>query len=239
MQFIRRVLYLLRFRRHDDELAAEIASHRALAEDDLTRSGLPPAAAKTAAGRALGNDALNRNRARDIWISPWLQDLGLDIRFATRVLLKDRRFTLAAIIALALGIGANTTAFTFLNSIVLRPLPLATPDRLVSLRMVDARNRPLGVSYADARDWRDAARSFSSLVVSFDFTTNVSDEGIPAARYMGSFIAADALQMVGGQALLGRTFAPDDDRLEAPRVAIIAHSVWTTRYAGEDRKSVV
>jgi putative ABC transport system permease protein len=233
MQFVRRVLYLLRFRRHDDDLSAEVASHRALAEEDLARSGLAPEDAKAAAGRALGNDAVNRNRARDIWISPWLQDLGQDVRFAARVLLKDRRFTLAAIIALALGIGANTTAFTFVNGIVLRPLSLANPDRLVSLRMVDARDRRLGVSYADARDWRDAARSFSALVVSFDFTTNVSDEGIPAGRYMGSFIAADAFQMVGRQALLGRTFTPDDDRLEAPRVAVIAHSVWTTRYAND------
>ena len=235
---LRRIAYAVQKRRHERELAEEIAFHREMKRQELEASGLPPRDAAIAAQRALGNDALAVNQARDIWIWPWLQDLSQDVRFACRLLLKDRRFTAAAILALALGIGATTTAFTFVNGAVLRPLPLKDGERLVFLRMVDARQQAdgrinLGVSYADVRDWR-AARTLSHVATSFEFAMNVSDEGLPAQRLLGSYISLDAFTMLGATPLIGRGFTPDDDRLEAPRTAILAHTVWTTRY-GRDQ----
>jgi putative ABC transport system permease protein len=229
----RRVLYLVRSRRQEADLASEIDAHRTMLEDDLVANGLSRDAARAEACRTIGNPALNRNRARDVWIWPWLQDLAQDVRFASRLLNKDRRFTVAAVTALSLAIGANTTVFTFVNSGILRPLPYATPDRLVTLEMRDTRNRPLGVSYADARDWRESAHSLSHLAVSFDFTMNVSDEGLAAARYFGSYISPEAFDMAGVRPLLGRTFTAEDDRTGAPRVAILAHTVWQSRYSGD------
>jgi putative ABC transport system permease protein len=87
--------------------------------------------------------------------------------------------------------------------------------------MVDARRRPLGVSYADVRDWRESSRTLSHLITSFEFALNVSDEGLPAQRYNGSFISPDAFAMVGYAPVLGRGFLPEDDRADAPRVAVI------------------
>jgi putative ABC transport system permease protein len=226
---LRRLRYAIAHRRRERELEEEIAFHREMRRQELEAEGTPSAAAASAARRALGNDALARNQAHDVWIWPWLQDLTQDIRFAGRLLLKDRRFTVAAILALAVGIGANTTVFTFVNGVVIRDLPLQDADRLVFLRMVDTRQRPLGVSWADARDWR-AAKTLSHLITSFDFAMNVSEEGLPAQRYMGSYISIDAFGMVGKTPLMGRGFLPADDRLDAPRVAIIAFSVWTSRY---------
>lgn len=229
---LRRIAYALQKRRHERELADEIAFHREMKQREIEESGVPARDAAIATARALGNDALAVNHARDVWIWPWLQDLSQDVRFACRLLLKDRRFTAAAILALALGIAATTTAFTFVNGAVLRPLPLKDGERLVWFRMVDARQRPLGVSYADVRDWR-AAKTLSHVATSFEFAMNVSDEGLPAQRLLGSYISIDAFDMVGATPLIGRGFLPEDDRLEAPRTALVAHTVWTTRYSGD------
>ena len=230
---LRRIVYALQRRRHERELADEIAFHREMKQQELEANGVPARDAVFEAQRALGNDALAANRARDVWIWPWLQDLSQDVRFAGRLLLKDRRFTAAAVLALALGIGATTTAFTFVNGAVLRPLPLKDGERLVFLRMVDARQRPLGVSYADVRDWRAATKTLSHVATSFEFAMNISDEGLPAQRLLGSYISLDAFDMLGATPLIGRGFLPEDDRLDAPRTAILAHTVWTTRYGAD------
>src|SRR6266852_3157623 len=105
----------------------------------------------------------------------WLQDL----RFALRLLVKDRWFTAVAVIALALGIGANATVFTFVNAVLIRGLPFENPDRIVAVGTTDAHNRPQGVSQLDFRDWRDGARSFSSMAMFTGANMNVSEERRP------------------------------------------------------------
>src|SRR5439155_18965187 len=98
--------------------------------------------------------------------APWLQDAVKDLQFAARLLARDRRFTFAAIVALALGIAANTTIFTFINTALFKDLPFDEPRRLVALGTVDQRGplpdapgpRRDGVSYADFQDWRVASR---------------------------------------------------------------------------------
>src|SRR6059036_3301365 len=112
-QLLRRAWYLMRKRQFEDDLAEEMAFHRSMTT-----------------GAAFGSGALARNQARDVWIWPWLQDIAQDVRFAARLLAKDRRFTLAATVALALGIGANTTVFTIVNGTLLRALPFDNPDTL-------------------------------------------------------------------------------------------------------------
>ncbi|HEV3139955.1 MAG TPA: hypothetical protein VGY57_05545, partial [Vicinamibacterales bacterium] len=102
-----------------------------------------------------------------------------DVRFAIRLLIKDRWFTAVAAIALALGIGANATVFTFVNAVLIRGLPFEQPDRIVALGSTDARDRPQGVSQLDFRDWRDGARSFSSLAILTGANMNVSEESRP------------------------------------------------------------
>ena len=121
-RLLRRLVYLFRQDRFDAELAEELEFHREMKQRELEERGLAPIDAAFAADRACGNGALARNQARDVWVWPSLQDLVQDVRFATRLLLKDRRFTLAALAALALGLGATTTAFTFVNGAVLRDL---------------------------------------------------------------------------------------------------------------------
>ena len=100
--------------------------------------------------------------------------LWQDIRYAIRLLIKDRWFTAVAAIALALGIGANAAVFTFVNAVLLRGLPFDDPDRIVSIGSLDARGRNLGVSRLDFIDIREAARSYSGLTMFMGAGVNVA-----------------------------------------------------------------
>ena len=84
-----------------------------------------------------------------------------DLRFAVRLLIKDKWFTTVAALALALGIGVNSTVFTFVNAVLIRGLPFDDPDRIMSLGTKDARNRDQGLSYLEFKDWLEASRSAS------------------------------------------------------------------------------
>ena len=154
-----------------------------------------------------------------------------DVRFAGRLLLKDKWFSLVAAVALALGIGVNATVFTFVNAVLIRGLPIADPDRTMAVDSFDrVRNRGLGVSYLDFRDWRDNARTFDAFAAYSGTVANVSDEGQPPERYSGTNISANGLAVLGQQPIIGRGFTADDDKPGAPAVALIGHSMWLNRY---------
>src|SRR5688572_1854124 len=154
-----------------------------------------------------------------------------DVRFASRLLLKDKWFTLVAAVALALGIGVNATVFTFVNAVLIRGVPMPDSDRVMAMGSTDrVRNRNLGVSYLDFRDWRDSARTFDMLSIYTGNVANLSDEGQPPERYGGAHVDAAAFRIMGQQPVLGRAFTPEDDRPGAAPVAVIAHGVFVNRY---------
>ena len=105
-----------------------------------------------------------------------------DLRFAIRLLVKSRWFTLVAAAALALGIAANSAVFTLVNAVLLRGVPFKNPEQIVALGTRDTRNRNLGVSFLDFQDWRVAARSFSDMSLFGQPPLNVSEEGRPPER---------------------------------------------------------
>jgi hypothetical protein len=135
--------------------------------------------------------------------------------------------------ALALGIGANSAVFTFVNAVLLRGVPVPDPDRVVSLGTRDARNRNQGVSYYDFLDWREAARSFSDISLMGQPTFNVSETGTSPERYNGAYVSATTFRLIGAQALLGRGFIHDDDRDGAAPVVVLGYGIWQSRYGGD------
>src|SRR5436309_283908 len=135
--------------------------------------------------------------------------LWQDLRFAVRLLLKDRWFTAVAAIALALGIGVNNTVFTFVNAVLIRGLPFDDPDRIMALGTRDARNRDRGLSYLEFQDWRTGNRSFAGMAAFSGQTMNVSDEGRAPERFSGPYISANAFKLIGEQPLRGRDFLPE------------------------------
>jgi predicted permease len=154
-----------------------------------------------------------------------------DVRFAGRLLVKDKWFTLVAAVALALGIGVNATVFTFVNAVLIRGLPIPESDRAVAISSYDrVRNQPRGVSYLDFRDWRESSRSFELLGAYNGLVANVSDEGQPPERYQGAYMSAVNFQILGTQPVAGRTFTAEDDRAGAPAVVLIGHGIWVNRY---------
>jgi putative ABC transport system permease protein len=157
-----------------------------------------------------------------------------DLRFALRLLWKDRWFTAAAATALALGIGVNTTVFTFVNAVLLRGLPFPDADRLVFVQAVNRDNGDdFGASWLDLQDWRQSAPAFEGLEVWTDGTMNVSETGRLPERARGTWISAGAFQRLRQPVLLGRDFAPGDSAKDAPPVVILGYGLWKERYGGD------
>ena len=163
-----------------------------------------------------------------------MASLWRDLRFAVRLLVKGRWFTAAAMLALALGIGANNAVFTIVNAVLLRDLPFDQSDRLVALDTRDARGRTNLASLKDFADWQSASRSFAGLAVTLSTSGFfLGDEGRAPESFRGTFMSADGFRVLHVQPVLGRAFTADDDRAGAPAAAIISHDVWTNRYGGD------
>src|SRR5919197_5226989 len=156
-----------------------------------------------------------------------------DVRFAARLLIKDRWFTAVAAIALALGIGVNNTVFTLVNAVLIRGLPFDDSDRIIAIGMTDARGRNLGVSRLDFNDWRESAKSFAGLTVFQGAPMNVSDEGRAPEQFQGTYGSANLFQLIGQRPRIGRDFQPDDDKPGAEGKVIISDSIWKSRYGAD------
>jgi putative ABC transport system permease protein len=160
--------------------------------------------------------------------------LWQDLRYAIRLLVKDKWFTVVAAAALALGIGVNNTVFTLVNAVLIRGLPFDEPERIMALGTRDrVHDRQMGVSYLDFKDWTAASHSFSGLAVYTGNTFNVSDEGRPPERYLGPYISFNAFKLIGQQPVIGRDFLAEDDRPGAPAVVILGSGIWKDRYGGD------
>ena len=160
-----------------------------------------------------------------------------DLRYAARRLVRDRRFTLAAVAALALGIGATSAVFTLVNAVILRSLPFDEPDRIMWLGTRDAKGGEFGVSEPDFEDWRRATRTFSGMALMQMGAVNFSADERAPDRYDAVYISWNGFSLIGAQPAIGRGFSAEDDRPGAPAVVLLSHTVWQSRYGGD--RSVV
>ncbi|MDE3153879.1 MAG: ABC transporter permease [Acidobacteriota bacterium] len=156
------------------------------------------------------------------------------MRHALRTLLKNPGFALAAILTLGLGIGANTAVFSVVNGLLLRPLPVAHPEQVVSLFTSDYSGPRDGASsYPDYVDFRDRAHAFSALVAS-ELTPFALGTGEVAVRLFGEVVSGNYFQTLGVKPALGRGFRPDEDGAPgAHPVAVISHAVWQRQFGGD------
>ena len=156
-----------------------------------------------------------------------------DLRYAARRLVRDRRFTLAAVAALALGIGATSAVFTLVNAVILRSLPFAEPDRIMWLGTRDAKGGEFGVSEPDFEDWRRATRTFSGIALMQMGTVNFSADQRAPDQYDAVYISWNGFSLIGSQPVIGRGFSAEDDRPGAPAVVLLSYTVWQSRYGGD------
>ena len=164
--------------RLERELDAELRYHFDRQVDDNVRMGMSEEEARRRARVDLGGEDQLKESCRDARGTRWVDDIGQDLRFAARLLLKDRRFTLPAVIALALGIGMNGTMFTIVNAMI-RGLPIGSPERILSIHARDdaGRWRGFGVSYLDFRDFQTGASTFSGLAAFSQSPVTLSEDG--------------------------------------------------------------
>jgi predicted permease len=159
-----------------------------------------------------------------------------DLRFALHLIAKDRWYSTVAVVALALGIGVNATVFTLVNAVLIRGLPFKDSGRLYMLGLLRASDRDGnggGLSYADFQDLRSETRAFAGVAAFTGAGFNISDErGLPE-QVRGSLLTAETFRLLGQPPMLGRDFAPADDRKGAEMVVILGYSIWKNRYGSD------
>jgi putative ABC transport system permease protein len=163
-----------------------------------------------------------------------MDTLRQDVRYAFRALLKSPGFVTIAVLCMALGIGVNTTIFSVINSVFLRPFPFTEPERLVTLheanlRRGDAVDEP---SFQNIRDWQRLARSFSAIGAA-GYRSLTFTDGEEPERISGAMVTWNFFPTLGVQPILGRGFREEEDQPGAPGVVLLSHDLWTRRYAAD------
>jgi predicted permease len=162
-----------------------------------------------------------------------METLWRDARFGVRMLGKKAGFTAIAVITLALGIGANTTIFSILNAVLLKPLPFPESQRLVMVWGTDSRNGEFhrSISYPDFADFRDQNRSLESAAAYEDGTFTLTGRGEPTQLH-GGIVSASLLSVLHVAPELGNGFTPTDDQ-PGKRVVLLSHGLWKAKYGGD------
>ena len=160
-------------------------------------------------------------------------DLLADLKYAVRLLRKTPVFTVAAIGTLALGIGANTTIFSLVQDVLLRPLPYQDPDQVVMVwedRTAAGFPRAV-VAPGNYRDWRAGNRSFTDMAATRFAFANLTGDGAPEL-VIGRRVTANFFSVLGVQPVLGSAFTAADDT-SGDRIVVISHALWQRRYGGD------
>lgn len=186
------------------------------------------------AQRRLGNSTALKEACRELWSFAKVESWWQDIRYAIRMLLKTPGFTLVAIAALSLGIGADTAVFTIANGAFSWNLGLDHVERVVLISFTDAPHRQgFEVSYPDFRDLRSQAKSFVGLAAYQFASVNLSDANHLPDRYYCAKMSANGFFVSEQKPLVGRSFMPDDERPGSSPVVVLTYHVWQGRY-GKD-----
>ena len=222
----RRLAYLFRRGQFDRDLDEEMRAHLEMKSE---REG------GDAARRQFGNVTLLKEVSREMWGWSSLEKLAQDVRYGVRLLMRSPGFTAVAILALAVGIGANTAIFSVVNAVLLRPLPYKDSDRLVAVWRYNVQRRQLNtVPPADYRDWKDQSRVFEDLAYSWDEQYTLAGSGAPESLF-GYAFSSNFFSVLGASPLLGRTFLPEEGQPGRERVAVLSFRLWRSRFGADPK----
>jgi putative ABC transport system permease protein len=161
-----------------------------------------------------------------------MQTFIQDIKYGARMLLKNPGITAIVILALALGIGANTAIFSVVNSVLLRPLPYAESDRLVFLNEKSAVLDEMSISYPNFEDWRTQNQSFEKIGVYNRDSYNLTGNG-EAERIITGQVSADLFSVLRVNPALGRVFTNEEDKPGGTPVVVLSYGLWQRRFGGQ------
>ncbi len=224
-----RIHALFSRRRLDDDFDREVEAHLAHVAEENMRRGMAQDEAYREARRHFGSVTQVKESQRENRGVPQVDTVFRDLRYAARMLRKSPGFTLVAILTLGLGIGVNTTLFTAFNAVALKPLPVKNPENIVRIeRWFESGSQGNGqyfFSYPEYLDYRDHNRVFSSLVAASMLFSALSD--LPAGKLTGQLVSENYFSDLGVNAMLGRTFLPEENRTPGTHPAVVlSYQFW-------------
>ncbi len=235
MNALRRLWYRLRVLLHkkqsDEEMNREIEQHLAGLTSRYEAEGMSPAQARQAALKEFGGVEQIKERARAERVWMWPLEFSRDLRYALRMLAKNPGFTFVAVMALALGIGANSAIFSVIDVVLVRPLPYRDAAQLVTVweeatKLGFPFNTP---SPANFLDWREQNSVFSGMAATADKSFNLTGSGEPE-RLDGERVSANLFSLLGADPFLGRSFLPEEDAPGKGDAVILSYGLWQRRF---------
>jgi predicted permease len=222
---------LFRRSRVERDLDAEMKGYVDMLTDEHVRAGMPATEARRAALLASGGVEQIKEQVRDVKMGVFLQTVWQDARYAVRVLRKHPGFSAAAIITLALGIGATTAIFSIVDGVLFRPLPFRDADRLASVYMrFTPQNMARGpLSMADYLDVRSSAGAFEEIAAHSGTRLDVIGGDTPE-QIIGVNATPSLFTILGTRPLIGRTFLPDENKPDGSRVLLLSEALWKRRF---------
>jgi putative ABC transport system permease protein len=217
--------------RKDQELAEEIESHLAHAEDANAGRGMAADESRRQARLRFGNPRVTRERIWQYRSLPWLEDIWRDLRVARRSLSKTPAFTAIAIMVFAVGIGANTAVFSVINTVLLKPLTYPDPQALVQLRNTSPQGSFPGANIPKFEVWHQQSSIFQQ-VAGYDFGgagMNLTGSDDPQ-QVQGVHVTADYFALFGARVLIGRTFTAAEDSPHGGHVVVLSYGLWASRF---------
>lgn len=204
-------------------------------EDNIAR-GMAPEEARRQALLKFGNVTRIKEDTRDVWILRGLEQLWQDARFGARMLRKSPGFTIVAVLTLALGIGANTTMFSVVNGVLLRPLAYRQSQQLYLIREIVPQLTKFYPTFPanlqNFRVWQQRARSFSEIAIAAGTSLDFTGHG-PARQIAGAYVSASLFDTLGVRPEWGRDFRPEEDEPGRDHEVILTNSFWRSEFHGD------
>ena len=231
--FLSRLLAVVRWKRSDHGLDEEIRGHLDLLTADHLRRGLSLTDARAAARREFGGVEQMKETYRDQRGLPFVETVAQDLRYGWRLLYRSPGFTTAAVLILALGIGATTAIFSLVDAALIRPLPYRDPARIVAIWERSPRFPRAPLAPLNFLEWSEQSRSFEAMAAATGSGGVLLDDGKGGAESAPSFtVTSRFFDVFGVVPIVGRLFV-DDDWIQQRKVAVISERLWRRRFGAD------
>src|SRR5262245_37642801 len=229
-----RLYGLLRKGRVEQEMEEELRFHLRMRTWENIEHGMKPDEAELEARRRFGNVGRIKDLGREIKGGGFMETLLQDLRYGARMLMKKPGFTLVAVLTLGLGIGANTAIFSLVNTVLLRPLPIAQPGQVVTLNSgTPGRGFFPLMGWAEYKDYRDRNQALAGLAAQSMAPVGLSNNGINE-RIWGTHVTGNYFNLLGVGAARGRVITPEDDRTPGGHpVVMLSYQCWQQRFGAD------